>query len=121
MAADVTWSFTANSSNFENTGVKCFIATAAYGSYLDPHVKVLRAFRDRYLLTNAPGSMFVNFYYDHSPAVARFISKHESLRLLTRGILTPVVYVIEFPLSIFAFIGGAILMFRRRKKRGDHV
>ena len=36
-------------------GSGCFVATAAYGSYLDPHVEALRNFRDEQLLTNAPG------------------------------------------------------------------
>jgi hypothetical protein len=31
---------------------------------------VLRKFRDRYLLTNAPGKAFVRFYYKHSPPIA---------------------------------------------------
>ncbi len=80
----------------QNDGGACFIATAAYGSYLDPHVKVLRDFRDRYLLTNAPGRAFVEFYYRTSPPIARFISEHEGLRIFTRFVLTPVVYGLEY-------------------------
>lgn len=75
----------------------CFIATAAYGSYLDPNVHVLREFRDNYLLTNAPGRAFVDWYYEYSPPVAEFISQHEIIRFAVRFMLTPVVYGVKYP------------------------
>jgi subtilisin family serine protease len=69
----------------------CFIATAAYGSVMEPHVEILRAFKDRYLLTNAPGRAFVNFYYRYSPPLARLIESNSILRFITRVLLLPVV------------------------------
>ncbi len=42
-------------------GSKCFIATAAYGSRLDPHLESLRVFRDRFMMTNRPGRALVRF------------------------------------------------------------
>ncbi|MBI4745246.1 MAG: fibronectin type III domain-containing protein [Deltaproteobacteria bacterium] len=97
----------------------CFIATAAYGSYLDPHVMVLREFRDNYLLTNAPGRAFVNIYYSYSPPVADFIRKHETLRTATRWALTLVVYGVKYPLWTLIVVGfaGAMAGYRRRVKR----
>jgi len=72
-------------------GGGCFIATAAYGSYMEPHVMVLRDFRDRVLLTNNAGRSFVELYYTHSPSVADFIAKHTSLRRVARWTLLPLV------------------------------
>jgi hypothetical protein len=44
-------------------GGGCFIATAAFGSYMEPKVKLLRDFRDEYLLDSTPGKWFVKQYY----------------------------------------------------------
>jgi hypothetical protein len=70
---------------------KGLIATAAYGSPLDPHVKILRRFRDTYLLTNKLGRRFVRIYYSYSPAIADYISKHDTLKAITRFTLLPII------------------------------
>jgi len=72
-------------------GGGCFIATAAYGSLLEPHVRILCKFRDRYLLTNGPGKNFVKYYYRNSPPAADFISKHSYLRPVVCIFLLPLV------------------------------
>jgi len=71
-------------------GGKCFIATAAFGSPLKNHVRALRDFRDRYLLTGPIGRASVSFYYTVSPPIADFISKNGVLRAATRVSLYPV-------------------------------
>ena len=99
-------------------GGGCFIATAAYGSYLDPHVMVLRRFRDEFLMPNAIGRAFVATYYRWSPPFAAFIARHDTLRAVTRVALTPVVLGLESPflasLVLLAMGAGLLLWFRRR-------
>jgi endonuclease YncB( thermonuclease family) len=69
----------------------CFIATAAYGSPIDPHVKILRKFRDKHLLTNNLGRRFVRIYYSYSPVIADYISKHDTFKAITRFSLLPII------------------------------
>jgi uncharacterized repeat protein (TIGR02543 family) len=101
----------------------CFIATAAYGSYLDPHVYVLRNFRDRYLLTNGIGKAFVDFYYRYSPPVAAYIERHEVLKVATRWALSPVVCGVEHPFITASFLmipAVIVLALRKRKVKRTH-
>jgi len=72
-------------------GGGCFIATAAYGSLLQPQVILLRQFRDHFLLTNKPGSLFVKLYYRYSPPIADIIAQHSILRNITQLLLYPLV------------------------------
>lgn len=77
-------------------GGGCFIATAAYGSYLHPFVKILRSFRDEFLLTNYLGKQFVKLYYHYSPPLADWLAQHEVAKMIARILL--------IPLIIFAFL-----------------
>jgi hypothetical protein len=108
-------------------GGGCFIATAAYGSLMEPHVKILRDFRDRFLLGNTVGESFVRLYYTYSPPIADFIAEHDSLRAMVRISLLPVVGVSWMALKIgpvstvalmFIFISCfvGLVWFRRRYK-----
>lgn len=81
----------ASSSSSGGGGGGCFIATAAYGSYQAPYVRILRDFRDQHLLTNDLGRGFVKQYYTHSPAFADWLREHETARTVVRSLLWPVV------------------------------
>ena len=67
----------------------CFVATAAYGSFLAGEVGALRAFRDAALRSNLPGEVAVEGYYTFGPLLARTIAPSETLRRAARAALAP--------------------------------
>lgn len=113
---------------FEKEGL-CFIATAVYGSPDHPHLRVLREFRNRYLLSNRLGRSFVHQYYEYSPLVADFIAKHKALKIVIRVNLIPIVAlsysllylgpVVTIFMFVFMFSLSAVLIFFYIKKRGQ--
>ena len=72
-------------------GKGCMVATAAYGSALAPQIEILREFRGRYLMRSDWGRKFVSWYYRNSPTWAIAISNSETLKIVVRGFLWPVV------------------------------
>lgn len=109
-------------------GGGCFIATAAYGSSLEPHVRILCKFRDHYLLTNRPGKSFVKYYYEYSPPAADFISNHAGLRAVVCVGLLPLVGLSWVFLKIGAgstmflilIIGMVLIYLAKWKKNNRH-
>ncbi len=92
--------------SFKTTSIKfktvegCFVATAAFGSALEPQVEMLRRFRDRVLLGSVPGRMFTAFYYQASPALARQLRGVEWARGLARLALEPLVALARVGLEV---------------------
>src|SRR5258708_39774069 len=85
----------ADKSATHQTNINCkrFNAAAAFGSPMAEKVRVLRAFRDQYLMTNAAGRRFVQLYYRYSPSIADRIRRDDTLRAAVRAALEPLVWV----------------------------
>jgi len=73
----------------------CFIATAAFGSPLAREVVLLQDFRDKRLAGKSLGEKFIQAYYRVSPYLAKQISRHAILKLLTRLLLLPLIHTVK--------------------------
>ena len=62
-------------------------------------VRYLRAFRDRYLLTNKLGQLFVEQYYRFSPPLADQLRAHDGWRAIVRVALSPLVALSKWTVS----------------------
>lgn len=93
-------------------GGGCFIATAAYGSLMDPHVKILRKFRDRFMKGNPVGKKFMLLYYTYSPPIAHFIAKHDRMRKIVRLSLLPLIGVswVAVKMGLFPTVGLMLIL-----------
>jgi Cep192 domain 4 len=80
-----------------STGFFCFFSTSVRGTGLEDYLEVLRKFRDTILSRSDPGKRLVDFYYQHSPALARMIAQHDFLRKAMAFGLVP-------PLAAIAYI-----------------
>lgn len=101
-----------------NSGVFCFIATAAYGHYDHSFVRVLRRFRDVFLLSHGPGRAFVAWYYRNSPAWAAWLRRSPKARWVVRVSLAPVVvaaYVLLRPVLLLVVFSLLVLLFWARR------
>ena len=58
---------------------------------MERYVEVLRGFRNRYLLSNSSGRTFVRFYNHHSRTLADFIANHDTIRVMVRWSILPLV------------------------------
>lgn len=94
-----------------NQTVGCIIATATYGSSMTPEVSYMRHVRDNMIGSNELGRILVTgwniFYYSWSPSLASIISKSETLQILTRILLIPLIVIINF--TAFVFSGIALI------------
>ncbi|MFC2167706.1 CFI-box-CTERM domain-containing protein [Acidobacteriota bacterium] len=108
----------------------CFIVTAAFGSPLHPYVITLQDFRDKYLMSNKLGRMFVKLYYKYSPHIAELITNHKALRTVVRIWLVPFV-AMGYSMVHFGLIKTTMMLvfsimplfffvrfYMRRSKRG---
>ena len=120
--------FPSVTSSILSGGGGCFIATAAYGSYEAPYVKLLRDFRDQVLLTNGAGQWFVEQYYSYSPPAADWIREREAVKSVVRLALVPLIatswVILEASLMqqllvLFGMVGLFLLpgVIRRQRNR----
>ncbi|HHL40684.1 MAG TPA: cytochrome C [Deltaproteobacteria bacterium] len=114
------------SSSSSSGGGGCFIATAAFGSYEQRYVRLLRLFRDEVLLENAAGRAFVDLYYRLSPPLADWIADHDGARAVARVMLWPLIAAAWFTvklgtagkvmvLTAAAVLTASALVLRRRR------
>ncbi|MDY6855314.1 MAG: CFI-box-CTERM domain-containing protein [Thermodesulfobacteriota bacterium] len=79
---------------------ECFLVTLAYGSPFNRYIRIIRGFRDRYLMSNALGKALVHIYYTLSPKAAHFIKAHDSIRNSLQFALIPLAWLCWLSLNI---------------------
>ena len=73
----------------------CFVATAAYGSEMEPQVAALRSLRDALRPRSGLVAAAVDLYYRSGPAAAAVIGRSDTARALARRLLGPAAELAE--------------------------
>lgn len=81
----------------------CFIATAAFGSIIEPEVQFLRSFRDNVLRRTRSGEAFFDTYWKHyyrvSPLIVSAMQDPEVRQVVRWSVVTPIVRYLELLLK----------------------
>ena len=89
-------------------GSRCLIATATYGSELQPQVQFLRNFRDNVVLRTFAGSAFMelfnSWYYSWSPPVAASIAPNPAFKAVMQVVLRPLLEILSLSAATFSFL-----------------
>lgn len=76
--------------NFTKLPAGCFIATAAYGSSLEPEVQTLRTVRDVLRPRSVVFATATDLYYRAGPVAAQVLGRSDVARAVVRTLLGPV-------------------------------
>ena len=91
-------------------GIRCLIATAAFGSELSPQVQFLREFRDNHILLTESGSSFMNvfnsWYYSFSPYVADYERQQPWLQQIVKTSIYPLLGILTISEKGFSAVQG---------------
>ncbi len=91
-------------------GIRCLIATAAFGSELSPQVQFLRDFRDNHILQTESGSSFMtvfnSWYYSFSPYVADYERQQPWLQQIVRTSIYPLLGILTISEKGFSAVQG---------------
>ena len=83
----------------EAGGLRCLIATAAFGSEIAPQVQALRNFRDGFVTRTFAGENFMKafnaFYYSWSPYVAHAEYENPTLRDIVKTSIYPLLFSLD--------------------------
>ena len=71
----------------------CFVATAAYGTAMQPQVQALRVARDALRARSVTFATATDLYYRSGPVAAELVGRSDTARALVRQLLAPVVAV----------------------------
>ena len=82
-----------NNTNSDDGG--CYIATMVYGSYNATEVKILRQFRDKFLLKHSLGVFFVKNYYSISPTIVNQTKHVKVFHVFVKLLLNPMIRLLQ--------------------------
>ncbi len=94
-----TISFTTAQMKFKQLS-GCFIATAAFGSALDPSLAAMRRLRDDVRRQSAVGASLVDIYERSSPPVADLLRLSDTGRAVVRQVLAPIADLLDMPANV---------------------